>query len=350
MRKISYEELNVYLEEILACDAFELHVQRRDSTESDYYIPYMMNDALECYLLLQKGHMTGDFDPEVEEKIRMEFVKTEDGPAIIFRQGNQNVFTIWFRDAFQILQCYRYDQIGHFWVEGQEHWRRLVYMIGTMHDKYHYMGDAVCNEMEMALLPLMEFAPFRYFTPLHDSLDEYYINSASGFSCMKGLVKEAGSKRMDLLMNLYSISPVKKPFRKMIIEEMMHPRGNRLYQLIFDKVKAASEQYPDREYEKTITAKIKEERKRIEEDLKKAGFCGTYPLFQKNRIQVLAMEEHPFTILESDHYNFKVQYMISEVSGKRSKSHQMLNAGFFKKRGNHGWIARDLEDVLSAMK
>jgi len=335
MRKISYEELRKYLEEILACDAFELHVQKRNDKESDYYIPYMMNDALECYLLLQKGHMTGEYNSELEEEMQVEFIKTEDGPALIFRQGRSNVFTIWFQEAFQDLQCYRYDQIGHFWITGQEHWRRLVYMIGTMHDKYNYMGEEVCNEKELKLLPLMEFAPFRYFSPIHDSLDEYYINSEMGHFCMECLVEETKNKRMSFLMQLYKVLPFKKIVEKLLIREMMHPRCNPLYELIFSRVQAASEQYPKRLYENAIETKICETRDEAEKRLKENGFKGTYPLFQKGHMQVQAMEEHPFTILESDHYNFKIQYMVSEGRGKK---------------GNHRWIARDLQELFSRMK
>ena len=50
----------------------------------------------------------------------------------------------------------------------------------------------------------------------------------------------------------------------------------------------------------------------------------------------MAVEEHPFTIFEAEDFVFRIQFMVS-VS---SKENQILNFGFFKGRGNKGWIEK----------
>ncbi len=337
METITRAELQAYIEEIIACEAFEFHRSKDSSGVQSFYIPYMMNDALECYLMLADGHMTGEYRPEIEAAVTADFMDTDAGPAIIFRQGTENVFTVWYQSCFRVLECYRYDQIGHFWVKGEEHWRRLVYIVGTIYDKFNYMGDSVCNEKEQALMPLMEFAPFRYFSPIHDSLDSYYEESEAGFACMKALAEEANDGAFLRLMKLYELSPFKTWMAKLLANAMQSPKRNRLYQLIFEKIREAASEYPERTYPDGLHKKIKNMRGEVQEQLLSDGFTGTYPLFHKENIQILAMEEHPFTILESEHYGFKIQYMVSEVK-KRDRSGHLLNAGFFKKKGNRGWI------------
>lgn len=349
MRKISNEKLQEYLNEILACNAFELHKKERCDGRADYYIPYMMNDALESYLILQNGTMTGVYDSESDAEITAELHNTDQGPAAFFRQGEGSVFTIWYEQSSFELQCYRYDQIGHFWVEGEEHWRRLVYIVGTIHDKFSYMGERVCSKNEQKLMALMGFAPFRYFSPINESLDSYYEETADGLMCMRTLAEEAGDKEFLRLIRLYRFPLFKKQMVRLLTKAMQSPKRNRLYQLIFKKVEEAASEYPERTYQDGLHDKIKDMREKVQEQLLKRGFCGSYPLFHKGNIQVLAMEEHPFTILESEQYGFRIQYMVSEIDEKsacgttQGASTFLLNAGFFQKSGNRGWIAKELD-------
>ena len=349
MRYIEQNELKRYLNEILECEAFELHSADAKNGKQNFYIPYMMNDALECYLVLEHATMTGKYQQDWKEPMTVDVAETENGTAAIFHQGTDHVFTIWYERSFCAQNCYRYDQIGHFWVEGEEHWRRLVYIVGTIHDKYSYMGDQVCNEKEKMLMPLMGFAPFRYFSPIHESLDAYYEDTADGITCMKVLAKEA--EDFDFLRQLcmYERIPLKKLAVRHLVKAMQNPKRASLYELIFMKIQEASREYPERAYPDELQREIVRERDAVQEILKSHGFSGSYPLFQKDRMQILAMEEHPFTILESEHYGFKIQYMVSEIHADdralfdgKDKVYRP-NAGFFQKKGNRGWIARKLD-------
>ena len=121
----------------------------------------MMNDALECYLVLKDARITGEYlqlDPE-EFPLQAQIAQRDGQTALIVKQGSENIFTIWFREIEESFQCYQYHRIGHFWVEGQEHWRQLVYMTGTIYDKYEYMKEKACSDLEMELMHLIEFPP-----------------------------------------------------------------------------------------------------------------------------------------------------------------------------------------------
>ena len=67
-----------------------------------------------------------------------------------------------------------------------------------------------------------------------------------------------------------------------------------------------------------------------------------YPLFQRADLTVLAAEEHPFTVLESESFCFRIQYMVS-VCHERDAG---VNSGFFRGRGRRGFIAADLDTLL----
>lgn len=160
------------LNEIFEQQVFELCIHEENGQKA-YYIPYMMNDALECYLVLEHCRMTGEYQPEADENEEEEpcsgQLEEKDGMfGLIVRQGQDRVFTLWFRSIQKVLKCYQYHAIGHFWQEGQEQWRRLVYILGTLHDKYQYLGEEVCSREEQELLKLAEFSPLRRWSPLGD--------------------------------------------------------------------------------------------------------------------------------------------------------------------------------------
>ena len=328
MLLLSKETLQKYLSEICSCQALEVH------TDNDkIYIPYMMNDALECFLLFSDAQLTGHPLPDYEGDTSYEMVgETTEGSCktgIIFRQGIQNVFTLWFTSVYQDLHCYRYDRIGHFWVAGQEHWRRLVYILGTIYDKYQYMGSQVCNPQEMVLLKLMEFAPLYYYSPIHESLDDIYPNTLEGLQAMKDLATEAGDRTFLALLAVYRYFPF-SIVQKILQRALNRPGRIPLYELLFHKIEEASSCYSERDYGEERNRCIDEARSQLSTKLLQEGFQGEYPLFQKGNLQILAMEEHPFTILEAKDFQFRIQLMESEAA----KADSRLNAGFFARRGN----------------
>ena len=340
MLLLSNEMLQKYLSEVCSCQALEVHTDN-----GNVYIPYMMNDALECFLFFSDAQLTGrplsDYEGDTSYEMISESTEGRNKSGLIFRQGTQNVFALWFTSVYLNLHCYRYDRIGHFWVSGQEHWRRLVYILGTVYDKYQYMGSQVSNPQETALLKLMEFAPFHYYSPIHESLDDIYPDTLEGLQAMKDLAAEAGDRRFLRLLAIYRHFPF-SGVRKILQWALNRPGRIPLYELLFYKIEKASCCYPERDYGEERNRSIHDARNQLSNRLLQQGFSGEYPLFQKENHQILAMEEHPFTILEAKDFQFRIQLMESETT----KADSGLNAGFFDRKGNRCRILLPKDDLF----
>lgn len=376
------KDLQESIDELLACDAFELQMHIDENGQTYYYIPYMMNDALECYFVLKDCRMTGEYvasglsnssESDVSgdsddfgnfacnKRTQVSLIENGSTPALVLRQPDGNVATLWFNDVVKELKCYRYHEIGHFWVKGQEQWRQLVYIIGTIYDKFEYMGESICNDEELALLPLMEFAPFRYWSPIHESLDGHYPDTLNGIACFRALCEEVGDNRLLKLVNQYEKVACSSGWLGDFYGQFLLPRIVRklaleltksgheaLYELIYQKVCDASSRYPARDYGEDINKKVDAKRALVIASLVDKGFVGEYPRFSKGNVSVVVTEEHPFTIsmLEYDNYDFRIQLMVSETDGTA----KFLNQGFFKgsSKGikNRGWIAKSGDELL----
>lgn len=334
-------DLRECIEKLLECDAFELQLHTDENGQMDCYLPYMLNDALEYYFVLKDCRMTGDFIPG--NVVSVDFTETDTFPALILRHANGTVATLWFKNVQRKLNCYRYHEIGHFWVAGQEQWRQLVYIIGTIYDKFEYQGISVCNDTELALLPLMEFAPFRYWSPIHDSLDRHYADTWDGAACFRELCIEAEDKKLLRMLWMFEKFGGRRFISRRLAKELAKAGHEKLYELIYKKVCEASLQYPARDYGEVMNQKISAERENVAAQLLDAGFSGDYPRFRKGNCSVLVTEEHPFTlsVLEYENYGFRLQMMVSECSSEIC----YLNQGFFEGNGNRGWIAKTVGEI-----
>lgn len=328
------------LAEIIKCQALEVCWKNGENGEKQICIPYMMNDALECYLILEDCRITGVYLPHCKEKIEAYLTEHQGSIGLVVKQGKDNVFTLWFEEISEHLECYQYHEIGHFWVQGMEQWRQLVYMIGTIYDKYEYLGEEVCTEKELELIPLMEFAPFRAWSPIGNSLEDWYTDTITGVETMKKMALLADEEGFGKLLDKYQKHPVIR-LEKKIEKFLTGKTGAGVYQVIYQKVCEASSQYPKRDYGKEMNEKIERQRQETINALKQKGFIGQYPHFHRGTMQVVATEEHPFTIFESEDFVFRIQCMVS-VSSKENK---VPNFGFFKGRGNKGWIEKKNENL-----
>ena len=319
------------LAEIFADQVFELCTD--GESPSDYFIPYMMNDAVECYLRIEQCRMTGSFREEETGFIQGELLTESEGYGLIVRQAEGNVFTLWFADLRWEMHLFQYHTIGHFWQKGQEQWRQLVYMAGTLHDKYDYLGSAACSEKEKALYRLIEFGPFRKWSPIRDDLEERYPPTYEGIDCMLQLAREAGDRNYGRMLRIYR----RFPFRRLetwLCQRLKSHTREALYQLIYDRMCQASEEYPPRRYKKKEQKAIEKQRAEADAWLREQGFQGHYPEYQKGNNRIQVTEEQPFTILESEDYIFRIHFMISETK----KGPLGRNSGFFDGNGRKGIV------------
>ena len=122
-------ELNPFemLEELLWQEQFELIFP---DSESDYKeealqirLIYLMNDAVESFLVFVNAKMTGQYQPDYEGELEAELSRedTEEGTTyvLVVHQGD-SVVTLFFEDLKVETHLYSYGDLGHFWVKGYE--------------------------------------------------------------------------------------------------------------------------------------------------------------------------------------------------------------------------------------
>lgn len=212
---------------------------------------------------------------------------------------------------------------------------------------------------------LIRFTPFREWSPIWESLEEQYPNADVGVNVMEELAMTAGDKSYLRFLKLYRYFPF-RCMTYLLRRQLLSPKRKKLYNLIYQKIESASEQYPERDYGPTLNAEIEQIRQHVSQILFNEGYTGKYPFYRKGNIQIIAAEEHPFTIMEQEAFQFRVQLMVSECRQPEHKrpKHRLLkdekssknenasyiygskeerNAGFFKGKGHRGWI-ESLED------
>lgn len=139
--------------------------------ESDWAAAYLMNDAVESFLVFKDSVMTGKYiGTDVEQIPSVQML--EDGYMLIVNQGNKNTFTIKFSRLELRTHLFNYGSMGHFWIKGYEYLRQLEYQLADIRDKYRYLGEEVCNDTELVLMKLADFPPIKRFRSVPD---KYYV-------------------------------------------------------------------------------------------------------------------------------------------------------------------------------
>ncbi|MFR4580025.1 MAG: DUF3878 family protein [Clostridium fessum] len=148
------------LELLLSENQFELILPETGTSAPDTIrLVYLMNDAVESFLLFHNVRLTGTYDPAYEGELDALLTQDENERyALIVHQGD-SVVTLFFEDLTLENHYYDYSQIGHFWMKGYEYLRQLEYRIAILRDKLDYLGENSCNANERELASLAEFPP-----------------------------------------------------------------------------------------------------------------------------------------------------------------------------------------------
>ena len=199
----NFEKLNLLLEQE-QCEFVDIPDGFTGQTESgELRLIYLMNDAVESFLVLKNARMTGnyvrDYEGEFEgsvEKADRDLCEAE--YILVVHQG-RNVFTVFFEDILLETHLYNYGELGHFWVKGYENLRVMEYQIAILRDKYEYLGEKYCTEYERKLAMLRDFPPLNYL--FYPAVPEKYIVpvdnpwevTAEALAVMQELATEADS-------------------------------------------------------------------------------------------------------------------------------------------------------------
>ena len=317
------EEVLDKLAQLLEQNQFELlfpeTVQADMSTVSgekiqnmDIRLVYLMNDAVESFLVFRNARMTGEYHSDYQGELQASMTR-QDGRFVLVVKQKDTVLTLFFKDLDLEVYLYEYAHTGHFWVEGYEYLRQLEYRFAILRDKYDYLGAEYCTDEEKKLAVLTEFPPLNYCC--YPAVPEKYIVprenpwdvSKESIELMEELTAECGDVSFAKLLSIYRKYPSK--FWAKILAVMLHRTKHRdIADLLTERLRQASAGYPRRflgedveqRYQKTL-----EKVKKRQAELEKQG------------IRAEILREEPFTIAR-DSLDYKLYLMIwKEQKGNR---------------------------------
>lgn len=287
------------LAQLLEQDQFELIF-----TEQDIRLVYLMNDAVESFLVFQNVRMTGEYKDDYEGELDATLEKQGQKFVLIVHQGD-TVVTLFFENLIQENHFYEYGTIAHFWVKKYEYLRQLEYRLAILRDKYDYLGEKSCNEKEKQLAQLVDFPPLNYCC--YPAVPVKYIvprenpwePSEEALMVMEELAERAGDRFLKVVLKLYRKYPI--PFLAKRIGNMLHRnRHSKVVDLIDREIQEASKKYPCRYFGRDIELKVHQTMNAVKERQNQ--------LKEKGQQSVILREE-PFTTAQ-DSIAYKIYLMI----------------------------------------
>ena len=285
--------------QLLEQDQFELIF-----TEQDIRLVYLMNDAVESFLVFQNVRMTGEYKDDYEGELDATLEKQGQKYVLIVHQGD-TVVTLFFENLIQENHFYEYGTIAHFWVKKYEYLRQLEYRLAILRDKYDYLGEKSCNEKEKQLAQLVDFPPLNYCC--YPAVPAKYIvprenpwePSEDALMVMEELAERAGDRFLKIVLKLYRKYPI--PFLAKRIGNMLHRnRHSKVVDLIDREIQEASKKYPCRYFGRDIELKVHQTMNAVKERQNQ--------LKEKGQQSVILREE-PFTTAQ-DSIVYKIYLMI----------------------------------------
>ena len=285
-------------------------------TEEKIRLVYLMNDAVESFLVFENARMTGEYIVEWEGEMEAELSipeELDDEYVLVVRRG-ETVVTLFFEDLSEEIYLYDYGEIGHFWVKGAEYLRQIEYKIAIVRDKLDYLGEEYCNQIERKLAALADFPPLnhccypavskQYIVPREDP----WVPSAAAHQTIQELAAAAEDKKLLRSLGLYQKYPWKW-FAKRIARMLEDRNHAAVTDLLLEELKMAAASYPRRKFtdeeecwNHVIDKKALDRKRELEEQ----GF------------QVDVFREEPFVALK-DSIQYKVSLMIWNKKGKKRK-------------------------------
>ena len=308
------EETLEKLAQLLEQDQFELLIPEKIRTESgrisdkasasmDIPLVYLMNDAVESFLVFRNVRMTGEYHSDYQGELQASMTR-QDGRFVLVIKQDDTVLTLFFEDLELEVHLYEYAYTGHFWVKDYEYLRQLEYRLAILRDKYDYLGEAYCTEEEIKLAALVEFPPLNYCC--YPAVPEKYIVSREhpwipsndAIDYMERLALECGDASFAKLLSIYRKHPSK--FWAKRLAAMLHrTKHSGIVDLLTEKLQQVTAGYPRRFLGKELEQhyqNVLEKVKKRQAELEKQG------------IRADVLREEPFTIAR-DSLEYKVYLM-----------------------------------------
>lgn len=303
------------LKELLTQDQFELLLDEENKEEKqEIRLVYLMNDAVESFLVFHEARLTGEYRKDYEGELAASLSEKEKDEVpgaryvLVVHQG-ETVVTVFFEDLSLEVNCYDYGEVGHFWMKGWEYLRLLEYRFAILRDKRDYLGENFCSREEIALSELTAFPPLNYCC--YPSVSEEYIvpreetwrPTKEALAVMRELAEKVKDRPFLFWLGIYRRFPFH--FLARFLANRLHKNAHApLVDLLTERLKAAASIYPRRSFPEMEESLALAEKRR--QALKNQG------------IRADIIREEPFTTAR-DSLEGKVYVMRWKKSGTNRK-------------------------------
>lgn len=248
------------LQELLAQDQFELLFPEEEGSEN-LRLVYLMNDAVESFLVFHKVRTTGSYQKDYEGGLDATLSRSGEEYVLSVWQSDA-VFTIFFEELALEVHCYDYGETGHFWVKDWEYLRRLEYLIAIVRDKCDYLGEPYCSGEEQKLTALADFPPLNYCS--YPAVPERYLvrrEEAEGASpealeVMEEIGERVGDASLLHALHLYRRRPRSVLIRKWIAGMLRKWKHAEVVDAISERLKAEGRHYQRRAFGEQEDARL----------------------------------------------------------------------------------------------
>lgn len=280
------------LELLLEQGQFELLFpgERCGGGEKEVWLVYLMNDAVESFLVFYDVELTGTYRKEYEGELDAALEQDGEKYVLIVRQG-ETVCTLFFSSLSMEVHLFDYGKTGHFWVDGFEYLRQLEFRIAILRDKVEYLGKAFCTEEEIQLAALASFPPLNFCC--YPAVPDRYLvpscrwweASEAAIAEMKKLALEADDKTLLRYLALYEKWQGKLLAKR--IAKLLHTsRHAKTVDLLEKKLAYEAQKYPKRCFDgeegiriRKIREQAMKRKKALEAEGKRASLLREEPFF-----------------------------------------------------------------------
>ena len=127
------------LDLLVSQGSFELVNYQPEQKTQDLKLVYLMNDAVESFLVFQEARLTGEYLPDFDGDLSASLSEDEHGYVFVLHQ-DVTVCTLFFQNLVLETHLFDYGKTGHFWVKRWEYLRQREYRIAILHDILEYLG------------------------------------------------------------------------------------------------------------------------------------------------------------------------------------------------------------------
>lgn len=297
------------LQELLAQNQFELLLpgpekEDTEKTGENIRLVYLMNDAVESFLVFRNARMTGHYKTDYEGELEASLTR-QDGEYVLVVRQKDSVFTLFFEKLDADIRLYDYGTTAHFWIPGYEYLRQLEYRIAILSDKKEYLGEEYCTPVERKLAELVAFPPLNYCS--YSAVPEKYMVprtepwevTQEALDVMEELAREVKDRKLILELQKYRADTSVRRAKR--IAKMLHQTAHfKVVDRIAAKLAKVTSAYPERKFDPDTEKRIPrlyQKAKDRQEKLREKG------------IRADILHEEPFTTAGDD-LEYRVYLMI----------------------------------------